>query len=332
MKNRNRTLHLLILILLITISSCEKEEVLIIKQDPVINWTTPTDITSGTALSINQLNATASVAGTFVYTPATGTVLGVGANQNLKVDFTPTDAVHYNTATKTVIINVIEKDTPVINWTTPTDITSGTVLGVDQLNATASVAGTFVYTPAIGTVLSVGANQNLKVDFTPTDAVNYNTATNTVTINVIEKNNPVINWTTPTDITSGTALGINQLNATASVAGTFVYTPATGTVLSVGANQNLKVDFTPTDAVNYNTATKTVTINVTALAYAILDTDAITNILATTATGGGYIYDDGGSSITERGVCWSTNSNPTVNDSKTSDGAGIGSFTSSISG
>ena len=48
-----------------------------------------------------------------------------------------------------------------------------------------------------------------------------------------------------------------QLNATASVPGTFVYTPAAGTVLNAGAAQTLSVTFTPTDAANYTTATAT---------------------------------------------------------------------------
>jgi len=85
--------------------SCKKVEN-VIKKDPVITWANPVDINSGTALSSIQLNATANVAGTFVYTPASGTVLSVGAAQNLKVDFAPTDAVNYNTASKTVTINV----------------------------------------------------------------------------------------------------------------------------------------------------------------------------------------------------------------------------------
>jgi len=93
-------------LLITTINSCKKEEDPIIKKDAVITWAKPADITSGTALSATQLNATANVTGTFVYTPASGTVLSVGAAQSLKVDFTPTDAVNYNTATKTVTINV----------------------------------------------------------------------------------------------------------------------------------------------------------------------------------------------------------------------------------
>src|SRR5262249_53997785 len=54
-----------------------------------------------------------------------------------------------------------------------------------QLNATASVPGTFVYSPAAGTVLPVGNGQMLSVTFTPTDAVDYTTATAKATINVL---------------------------------------------------------------------------------------------------------------------------------------------------
>jgi hypothetical protein len=67
--------------------SCKKDED-ITKRDPIITWTNPDDITVGTPLSAIQLNATADVEGTFVYTPVIGTVLSQGSNQNLKVDFT----------------------------------------------------------------------------------------------------------------------------------------------------------------------------------------------------------------------------------------------------
>jgi hypothetical protein len=58
----------------------------------------------------------------------------------------------------------------------------------------------------------------------------------------------------------------------------------------------------------------------------------VTNITANTAISGGEVTSDGGSTVTTLGVCWSVNQNPTILDSKTSDGAGIGSFTSSIAG
>jgi len=63
-----------------------------------------------------------------------------------------------------------------------------------------------------------------------------------------------------------------------------------------------------------------------------ISTTIVTNILATTATSGGYISSDGGGSITARGVCWSTSINPTIANSHTSDGTGTGTFISSING
>jgi hypothetical protein len=105
----------------------------------------------------------------FVYSPAAGTVLNAGAGQTLSVTFTPDDASNYTTATATVAITVT-KATPTITWATPADLVYGTALSGTQLNATASVAGTFVYSPAAGTVLNAGAGQTLSVTFTPDDA------------------------------------------------------------------------------------------------------------------------------------------------------------------
>ena len=61
----------------------------------------------------------------------------------------------------------------------------------------------------------------------------------------------------------GTQLGSTQLDATASVPGTFAYTPAAGTSLPVGQNENLSVTFTPTDTTDYTSVTASQTITVT---------------------------------------------------------------------
>ena len=61
-------------------------------------------------------------------------------------------------------------------------------------------------------------------------------------------------------------------------------------------------------------------------------TAEVTSITIKTAMCGGNVTFDGWSEITARGVCWSTSPNPTINDSKTTDGSGIGSFTSNITG
>src|SRR5262249_28837228 len=84
-----------------------------------------------------------------------------------------------------------------------------------------------------------------------------------ITVKVISvPDNPVVTWNTPAPIVYGTALGASQLNATASVPGTFVYTPPAGTVLHAGTGQTLSVTFTPDDTVNYNSVTTTVAIDV----------------------------------------------------------------------
>jgi uncharacterized protein (TIGR02145 family) len=61
-----------------------------------------------------------------------------------------------------------------------------------------------------------------------------------------------------------------------------------------------------------------------------LTTTAVSQITQTTAQCGGTITSDGGASVTARGVCWSTDSIPTIADDITVDGTGTGSFTSSI--
>jgi hypothetical protein len=61
-------------------------------------------------------------------------------------------------------------------------------------------------------------------------------------------------------------------------------------------------------------------------------TNTVTNITSNSATCGGDVISDGGATVTTRGVCWSTSQNPTISNSHTKDGSGIGSFTSSITG
>ena len=63
----------------------------------------------------------------------------------------------------------------------------------------------------------------------------------------------------------------------------------------------------------------------------IVKTSEVENIGTTTASCGGNVTGDGGANITERGVCWSTNHNPTVNESHVSSGSGLGEFACNLS-
>ena len=64
----------------------------------------------------------------------------------------------------------------------------------------------------------------------------------------------------------------------------------------------------------------------------VITTTSVNNISNSTVSGGGNISNDGGSAIIERGVCYSVNPNPTIKNTRTSDGASIGVFISSLSG
>ncbi|MEI6881529.1 MAG: hypothetical protein WCK82_09385 [Bacteroidota bacterium] len=61
-----------------------------------------------------------------------------------------------------------------------------------------------------------------------------------------------------------------------------------------------------------------------------ITTAAISTIGNYNASTGGDITNDGGSTITARGVCWTTKIDPTISDNKTSDGEGAGTFNSTI--
>jgi len=153
--------------------------------------------------------------------PASGTTLG-GTNVTITgTGFNGTSAVNFGSI--------------------PT--TNVKVVNMNTINATAPAE-------AAGTVdITV-------ITFSGTSAVNQ-----TVDKFTYAKAVPIITWSKPANITYGTALSSTQLDATASVPGKFVYTPSSGTVLSVGTH-TLSTTFTPTDTVNYTTASKTVSISV----------------------------------------------------------------------
>ena len=58
----------------------------------------------------------------------------------------------------------------------------------------------------------------------------------------------------------------------------------------------------------------------------------VSEITNNSAMCGGDVTNDGGAEITERGICWSTNENPTLNDNHIAVGNGIGTFTETIDG
>jgi hypothetical protein len=155
-------------------------------------------------------------------------------------------------ATSNAATLTVNKATPVITWSNPSDIVYGTVLSASQLNATASVPGNFVYTPPAGTILNAGASQTLHVDFTPTDTANYNNASKDVTINVLKKDasvtadnksktygddNPMLTATVVGEVVGGDAINYSL----STTAGKFSNVGSYPIEVTLGANPNYNV-------------------------------------------------------------------------------------------
>jgi hypothetical protein len=64
----------------------------------------------------------------------------------------------------------------------------------------------------------------------------------------------------------------------------------------------------------------------------VVITNATSSVTTTTFMVGGNVTSNGGDSVTQRGICYSTSQNPTTADQKINSGSGNGSFTAVISG
>lgn len=165
--------------------------------------------------------------------------------------------------------------------------------------------------PASLTVVWTGAPDTSSGSYPVTATVNdpnyQGSASETFTIN---KATPTLTWANPADISFGTALSATQLNATPSVAGTFNYAPASGTVLDAASGQTLSVNFTPSDTTDYNSATKSVTINVNPAPLTITANNASKMLDAPnpafTATYSGFVSGQGPGILTGTLTCTST--------------------------
>ncbi|MBK8786551.1 MAG: hypothetical protein IPN43_08660 [Chitinophagaceae bacterium] len=124
--------------------------------------------------------------------------------------------------------------------------------------------------------------------------------------------NPTIALTTKT--TDGTGTGTFTSNLTGLTAGTTYHVRAYATN-SVGTSYGGDSVFTTAPPPTIPTVTTT----------------PISAITSTFANSGGTVSSDGGAAVTVRGICWSTTANPTIAlSTKTTDGAGIGTFITSI--
>jgi hypothetical protein len=114
---------------------------------------------------------------------------------------------------------------------------------------------------------------------------------------VAQKITPTITWATPASVAVWTALSSTQLNASSGgIAGTFVYSPSVGAVMSTAGNQTLTATFTPTNTSTYATATASVTLLVTA--------GGSSGGFIGPSGGGGYTGTISGSNLIYRGTSY----------------------------
>ena len=168
------------------------------KYKPVIIWDNPSDISYNTPLSDEQLNATASyngmfLSGYYIYNPVKGTVLPGGKHQ-LNVKYVPYDTELYENAEKSVFINVgritqsLVQGEYNLSWNNPANISYGTPLSDEQLNAVATynneiLEGIYNYTPPEGALLYPGTS-SLNCTFIPKETDKFTNATASVNIGV----------------------------------------------------------------------------------------------------------------------------------------------------
>ena len=112
-------------------------------------------------------------------------------------------------------------------------------------------------------------------------------------------------------IAAGMEVGVFNCNLSGLQTSTIYYYRAYATN-SIGISYGEQKSFTTTDGLPSVTTTTP------------------TNILATTAQGGGNVAADGGSPVTARGICWNETGNPTIDDPHTTNGTGNGSFTATM--
>ncbi len=237
--------------------------IMVNKATPVITWEDPESLVYGATLSATELDATCNVEGTLTYTPPMGMGMLTGSH-TLNVEFVPTDASNYTEASTSVHLEVVNAElVATVSDTSRTYNTenpefkieyAGFVNGddVSSLDRQATITTDATIDSQVGTYDIIASN----------GLAEYYNITYVKGTLTVEKATPVITWTNPSDINLSTALSATQLNATAEMSGTFVYTPAAGVVLERGLNQELTVIFTPDNTDDYAVAYDTVYINV----------------------------------------------------------------------
>jgi hypothetical protein len=223
---------------------------------PVVSaWPAATGLTYGQTLSASTLSGgTASVGGSFAFA-APGTVPGAGTYYATVV-FTPTTPADYNSVTNTVKVVVGKASPSVTAWPVAGAITYGQELSASTLTSgSATPAGAFTFVGA-STIPFAGTHSETLI-YTPTDTADYNNSVGIVSVTVLKATPTVTTWPTATGIVYGQPLAASILSGgSASAIGSFTFNSPSN-VPNAGSYR-AAVTFTPSDTIDYNSVSGTV--------------------------------------------------------------------------
>jgi uncharacterized repeat protein (TIGR02543 family) len=262
-------------------------------------WSNVSKTFGDSPFTVTAPTVTGSVPGSFSYSSATTSVISVsgstltvaGAGSSvIEATFTPSNTTNYNIA-KTTMTVTVGKTTPTFSaWSNVSKTFGDSPFTVTAPTVTGSVPGSFSYSSATTSVISVsgstltvaGAGSSvIEATFTPSNTTNYNIAKTTMTVTV-SKGTPTFSaWSNVSKTFGDSPFTVTAPTVTGSVPGSFSYSSATTSVISVsgstltvaGAGSSvIEATFTPTDSTNYNVAKTTMTVTVGASSQSITRT------------------------------------------------------------
>lgn len=236
-----------------------------------------------------------------------------------------------------------------LNPTTSGDhIASGSGIGVFSVNVTGLLSSTLYHVRAYATN-SNGTSYGEDKTFTTTDAIQtipelITTAPTAITtttassggIITFDGNYEIIEkgvcWSTspnPNYNSSKTNDGSGTAQFTSSVTG---LSPNTTYYLRAYARNRRDAGGSYVYVTGYGQEEVFATASSSECSLPTITTNSVNTITTNSALGGGNVTSDGGCDVTAKGLCWSTSTNPTTANSHTTDGSGIGAFSSSLTG